>query len=92
MEEHQVQRRNATRVAIERQARQQRKTKPVKSYRVDKRYTPPTNDSSSAGSGSSQDTSTWGGRSSPGINFGTGPVGPAFIMLAMWLKRKKRHQ
>ena len=31
---------------------------------------------------------TFGGRRSPGV--GTGPVGPAFIMLAMWMKRRRR--
>lgn len=33
---------------------------------------------------------TFGGRSSPGIGLGSGPVGPLFVAIAAWLRRRRR--
>ena len=39
-----------------------------------------------------QNQNTFQGRPSPGINFGTGPVGPIFLLLAGWMRRKSRQK
>ena len=70
-------RKNADRVDNERKAQQRRSNRPVTNHRVDQTQTD-----------SSGNKGMFKGRRSPGI--GTGPVGPVFIMLAMWMKRKKR--
>ena len=79
-ENMQIQRTNADRVRRERQAQQARSAQPVKNYRVDQNKTNP-----------SGNTGAFDGRPSPGI--GSGPVGPAFIVLALWSRsrRKKRN-
>lgn len=82
LEEHRfkdfgIERVNQQRVTEERQAQQQRSTQPVKNYRVD---TNPQTDGSNK--------PTFDNRPSPGIGIGSGPVGPLFIGLILWLKRK----
>ena len=77
MEELGFRRNNADRVDNERRAQQRRNNQPITNYRVNQNQTNP-----------SGNNGTFNGRRSPGI--GTGPVGPAFIMLIMWMKRKKR--
>lgn len=74
MENAGIQRKNADRVHRERQAQQQRANQPVKSYRVD------------------QNQQTFSNRPSPGVGSGSGsgPVGPLFIGLTLWLKRKSK--
>ncbi len=37
-----------------------------------------------------QNQNTFQGRSAPSLNFGTGPVGPIFLLLAGWMRRKTR--
>jgi len=39
-----------------------------------------------------QSQNTFQGRSAPSLNIGTGPVGPIFLLLASWMRRKKRQQ
>ena len=60
----------------ERKAQQKRNNQPITNYRVNQHQTNP-----------SGNNGMFNGRRSPGI--GTGPVGPAFIMIVMWMKRKK---
>lgn len=72
-----IQRNNANRVQNERAAQQQRNAQPVKNYRVD---TNPQSDGSN--------TPTFDNRPSPGIGTGSGPVGPLFVGLMLWLKRR----
>jgi len=79
MENEQIDRRNADRVHKERQAQRQRRSQPVRNYRVDQNKTNP-----------SGNKGAFNGRRSPGIGGGSGPVGPGFIALAMWLKRRRR--
>ena len=76
-ENMQLQRRNADRVSRERQAQQTRNTQPVKNYRVDQNKQNP-----------SGNQGMFDGRSAPGI--GSGPVGPAFIALALWMKKRNK--
>jgi Ca-activated chloride channel homolog len=35
-----------------------------------------------------QDQNTFQGRSAPGIGLGTGPVGPLFLLFAVWMRRR----
>ncbi|MCK5173601.1 MAG: VWA domain-containing protein, partial [Planctomycetes bacterium] len=79
MENEQIQRRNADRVNKERTAQEQRKAAPVRNYRVDHNTTNP-----------SGNNGMFDGRRSPGV--GSGPVGPLFIALALFLKGKKRQR
>ncbi len=79
MEEAGIQRRNANRVNRERKAQQARQHQPAKNYRVDQNKQNP-----------SGNKGAFDGRRSPG--FGTGPVGPLFVGLAVWLNRRKRKQ
>ncbi len=37
-----------------------------------------------------QNQNTFQGRRSPGLSYGTGPVGPLFLLLAAWMRRKSR--
>lgn len=76
MENEQIQRKNADRVNKERKAQQKRSTQPVKNYRVDQNKQNP-----------SGNKGAFDGKRSPGI--GSGPVGPAFIAMALWLRKKK---
>jgi Ca-activated chloride channel family protein len=39
-----------------------------------------------------QSQNTFQGRSAPGINMGTGPIGPLFLLLAGWMRRKARQK
>jgi len=48
------------------------------------------NQGGSGGGGNNYTSHTWQDRKSPGISFGSGPVGPAFLLLLVWLKRKKQ--
>lgn len=87
MENEQIVRKNANRVQKERQAQQQRKSQPVRSYRVDQKKTNP-----------SGNKGAFDGRRSPGVKRspnggggGSGPVGPVLIGLVMWLRRRKKH-
>ena len=75
-----IERKNRDRVTNERKAQQQRQNQPVKSYRVDN-------------SQRNQDAKreTFKRRRSPGFGTGSGPVGPLFIGLAAWLKRRKKN-
>ncbi len=68
---------NANRVNDERKAQQCKQSRPATNYRVDN---------------SSGDGGAFNGKKSPGIGTGTGAgaVGPAFLMLVMWLKRKRK--
>ena len=75
MENEQIQRKNADRVNRERQAQQVRKAQPVKNYRVDQNKTNP-----------SGNKGAFDGKRSPG--FGSGPVGPAFIALTLWIRKR----
>lgn len=79
MEEQGVQRRNADRVNRERTAQQKRSTQPIRNYRVDQNKKNP-----------SGNNGAFNGRRSPGIGTGSGPVGPLFIGLAIWLKKRKK--
>jgi len=74
MEEEGVQRRNAERVQKERAAQQQKANRPAQNHRVDQ--------------GSNSDT--FNNRPSPGIGYGSGPVGILAIPLLAWLKRRKK--
>ena len=74
-----IDRKNERRVQNERQAQQQRQSQPVKNYRVDQNKTNP-----------SGKNGAFDGKRSPGIGGGSGPVGPGFIALAVWLKRRRR--
>jgi len=77
MEEAGIQRRNADRVNRERTAQQQRRNQPAKNYRVDHNKQNP-----------SGNNGAFDGRRSPGI--GGGPVGPLFVGLALWFRRRKK--
>ena len=77
MENEQIQRRNADRVNIERKAQQNRRAQPVRNYRVDQNKTNP-----------SGNKGMFDGKRSPGI--GSGPVGPAFIALTLWIRKRKK--
>ena len=86
LEEHRfkdfgIDRKNRDRVQNERTAQQQRQKQPVKNYRVDQNQPP-----------ESQKKDTFNGRKSPGFGNGSGPVGPLFVGLIMWLNRRKRKQ
>ena len=74
MEDEQIERRNANRVASERMAEQSRANAPVKTYRVD--------DAATGNGGMFQ------GRRAPSV--GSGPVGPIMAVLAMVLAGLKR--
>ncbi len=74
-----IDRKNERRVQNERQAQQQRRSQPVRNYRVDRNKTNP-----------SGNKGAFDGKRSPGFGGGSGPVGPGFIALAMWLKRRRR--
>ena len=74
-----LQRRNADRVARERQAQATRAAQPVKSYRVDK-------PAPASGDGA-KGRSLFGGRS---FGVGSGPVGPLFVGMAYLLRRRKK--
>jgi Ca-activated chloride channel family protein len=74
-----IERKNLDRVTNERKAQEQRKAKPIKSYRVD---------NSQRNTDAKKDT--FKQRRSPGFGTGSGPVGPLFIGLAMWLKKRKK--
>jgi len=101
MENAGIQRRNADRVNRERNARAGRQ-QPVRNYRVDN--TPqnapqqttvrPSQDSSQSRSGNTQPSKKsegmFKGRRSPGFGGGTGPVGPLFMTLLFWARRKTR--
>lgn len=76
LEQQGIQRRNADRVQKERSAQQQRAATPVQSYRIDQ--------SSNNGNGS------FDNRPSPGIGYGSGPVGLLTIPLLAWLNRRKK--
>ena len=80
LENEGIQKRNADRVQKERQARQARKSVPVKNYRVDNA----SNSSNSTGSSGGM----FGGHSASGL--GSGPVGPLFVWGAYWLRRRKK--
>ena len=82
MEDAGIQRRNARRVNRERQAQAAQQTRPAKHYRVDN--TPSSQD------GDSGDQGMFKGRRSPGFGGGTGPVGPLFMALLWWARRKTR--
>ena len=81
MEEAGLQRRNADRVNRERAAQQLRQTQAVKNYRVDQTKQNP-----------SGNNGAFDGRRSPGFGSGSGPVGPLFVGLVVWLNRRKRKQ
>ena len=85
MENSGIQRRNAQRVQRERQAQQARRRQPVRSYRVGPSSTD--QDGSSA-----QDQGMFRGRRSPGFGGGTGPVGPLFLVLLLWARRKTQRR
>ncbi len=75
METQGIQRRNADRVQKERNAQQQRASQPVQNHRVDNL----SNNSNGAFN-----------RPSPGIGYGSGPVGLLAIPLLAWLQRRKK--
>jgi len=74
-----IERKNRDRVTEERKAQEQRKSKPIKNYRVD---------NSQRNTDAKKDT--FKKRRSPGFGTGSGPVGPLFIGLALWLKKRKK--
>ncbi|MCP4451124.1 MAG: VWA domain-containing protein, partial [Planctomycetes bacterium] len=100
MENAGIQRRNADRVNRERKARTSRQQQPARNYRVDN--TPqnqpqqptvtPSQDSSQSQPRKTQSSQksegTFKGRRSPGFGGGTGPVGPLFMTLLFWARRK----
>ena len=81
MEEAGIQRRNADRVNRERTAQQQRQNQSAKNYGVDQNKQNP-----------SGNNGAFDGRRSPGFGTGSGPVGPLFVGLVLWLNRRKRKQ
>ncbi|PLX94436.1 MAG: VWA domain-containing protein [Desulfuromonas sp.] len=88
-EQEGVSRRNADRVAKERQAQQQRSQQPVRNYRVDNAPQQRSTDDASA---PAQQTSTFNNRPSPGIGHGSGPVSLIAVPLVAWLNRRKRNR
>ena len=76
LENQGIRRRNADRIQKERNAQQQRAAAPVKSYRVDQN--------------SNNGSDSFNNRPSPGIGYGSGPVGLLTIPLLAWLKRRKK--
>ena len=80
MEELAIDRKNAKRINKERQAQTVRNNAPVQHYRVDNS----SNHKSSEGS----DNSMFKGHKSPGV--GSGPVGPLFVGIAYWMRRRKK--
>ena len=74
---------NAQRVQRERQAQETRRRQPVRSYRVD----PSSTDQDKA---SAKDQGMFRNRPAPGFGGGTGPVGPLFIALLLWARKKTR--
>lgn len=76
-----LQRNNAKRVALERNAQTRRANKPHKAYRVDQT----TSSSGSDRSGSST-------FKSPSMGIGSGPVGPLFVSIALALQRLRRRR
>lgn len=79
MENMGIQKRNADRVARERAAQARRAPMASKNYRVDR----PSPSSGKDGSGSTV-------FKSPLKGIGSGPVGPLFVGLALWMKRRKK--
>jgi Ca-activated chloride channel family protein len=67
--------RNADRVQRERTAQQQRETAPVRNYRVDN-------------TGSNPSGGAFRGVNAPSV--GTGPVGPLFVIAAVWLASRRK--
>ena len=73
-----IDRRNADRVHRERQAQQRRETLSIRNNRVDNQ-------------GQNPSGGAFGGRSAPSLgNGGTGPVGPLFLALILFVKRMKK--
>lgn len=79
MENEQIQRKNSDRVNKERQAQKKRQNAPVRNFRQDQRKQNP-----------SGNNGMFNGRRSPGV--GSGPVGPIFLAVVMWLRRRKRSE
>ncbi len=73
-----TQNRNRDRVERERQAQARKENQAIRNHRVDQDRNDP-----------SGRNGAFGDRSSPGIGFGSGPVGPLFVVLAIWMKRKQ---
>jgi Ca-activated chloride channel family protein len=103
MENAGIQRRNADRVQRERQAQTSRQRQPVKNYRADNTpqnqsqtttvttSEEPSNAKSEARpqpSSSSSNQGMFKGRRSPGFGGGTGPVGPLFMTLLFWARKR----
>jgi Ca-activated chloride channel family protein len=88
-EQEGISRRNAARVANERQAQQQRSQQPVRNYRVDNAPQQRSTDDAAA---PAQPTSTFNNRPSPGIGHGSGPVSLIAVPLVAWLNRRKRNR
>ncbi len=94
MENAGIQKRNANRVSRERQAQATRQASPVRNHRVDKSRqsqsqevtVTPSGDASSSQSNNNQ--GMFKGKRSPGFGGGTGPVGPLFMTLLFWARRK----
>jgi Ca-activated chloride channel family protein len=84
MENSGIQPRNAQRVQRERQAQQARRQQPVRSYDVGTSSTDQDN-------ASAKDQGMFRNRHAPGFGGGTGPVGPLFIALLVWARRKTRN-
>ncbi|MCF7973411.1 MAG: VIT and VWA domain-containing protein [Phycisphaerae bacterium] len=100
-----IQTRNASRVQRERQAQAARQRQPVKHYRADntpqnqtQQTTVTTSQEPSTSqsqprqqpSSNSSNQGMFKGRRSPGFGGGTGPVGPLFMTLLFWARRKTR--
>ena len=104
MENKGIQRKNAQRVHKERLAQQTRQKQPVHSYRVDNqqsqkvKQTPRINVQNQsppqrpASQPKPQKRGMFNGRRSPGFGGGTGPVGPLFMGLLWWARRRSNSQ
>ncbi len=94
MENAGIQKRNANRVSRERQAQAARQSLPVKNHRVDNagqdqsQQITVTSAEESASSQSNNSQGMFEGKRSPGFGGGTGPVGPLFMALLFWARRK----
>ncbi len=89
MENMEIERKNADRVAKERRAQKAKQAQAVKNYRVDNQTSNP----GQANQNTQQKASnknTFKGFSAP--NIGSGPVGPLFVWGAYWLQRRKKRK